>query len=86
VKEIRFSDHAFSKLDILASRNIIISREFVVEAICNPDKTESGSGDKIIAQKRLNEQLVVRVVYREFDAFILTITVYPGRRKRYEKN
>jgi hypothetical protein len=34
----------------------------------------------------LNENLVLRVVYREYEAFILVITLYLGRRSRYEKN
>jgi hypothetical protein len=29
---------------------------------------------------------VIRVVYREFSAFFLIITLYPGRISRYEKD
>ena len=62
MKEIRFSNHAQLKLEILTSHKIII------------------------AQRRLDEKLVLLVVYREFNAFILIITLYPGRRSRYEKD
>jgi hypothetical protein len=52
----------------------------------SPDKLEIGEEDKLIAQKRLDENLVLRVVYRDFGSFILIITLYPGRRSRYEKD
>jgi len=86
MKEIRFSDHAQLKLEVLASHEISIDRNFVIETVRSPDKLETGEVDKLIAQKRLAENLVLRVVYREFNAFILIITLYPGRRSRYEKD
>jgi hypothetical protein len=86
MKEIRFSDHAQLKMEVLASHKVIINADFVVETVRSPDKLETGEEDKLIAQKNLDENLVLRVVYREFSAFILIITLYPGRRSRYEKN
>lgn len=85
MKEIRFSDHARLKMEILASHNVHIDQDFVVGTVRSPDKIAIEE-DKLIAQKRLDETLVLRVVYREFNAFILIITLYPGRRSRYEKN
>ena len=58
----------------------------MIETVQSPDKLEAGEEDKLIAQKGLNEELVLRVVYREFNAFILIITLYPGRKSRYEKD
>ena len=86
MKEIRFSDHAKLKMEILANHTVTIDPNFVIETVRSPDKLETGEEDKLIAQKRLNETLVLRVVYREFNAFILIITLYPGRRSRYEQN
>ena len=63
-----------------------IDAEFIIEVVRSPDKLETGEEDKLIAQKRLSENLVLRVVYREFSTFILIITLYPGRRSRYEKD
>jgi hypothetical protein len=85
MKEIRFSNHAQLKLRVLANHAVTIDSAFVMETIRSPDKLETGE-DKLIAQKRLNDNLVLRVVYREFSAFILIITLYPGRRSRYEKD
>lgn len=65
---------------------MLISPDFILETIQSPDKLEIPEDNKRIAQKKFNEDLVIRVVYREFSAFILIITLYPGRRTRYEKN
>jgi hypothetical protein len=86
MKEIRFSEHAQLKMEVLATHGISIDRNFVTEAVRSPDKLETGEVDKMVAQKRLDENLVLRVVYREFNAFILIVTLYPGRRSRYEKD
>ncbi|MFP5273193.1 DUF4258 domain-containing protein [Coleofasciculus sp.] len=86
LKELRFSDHALFKLDLLSQRGIVIHQDFVIDTIQSPDRRELGEGEKITAQKNLDENLVLRVVYREYEAFILVITLYPGRRSRYEKN
>ena len=50
------------------------------------DSIEATEDGKLIAQKGVDESCVVRVGYREFKAFIVVITLYPGRRSRYEKN
>lgn len=84
-KEIRWSDHAKLKLKILKQRNLEISSEKVIETIRSPDTTFIES-EKAIAQAKFDERLVLRVVYREFNAFILIITLYPAKRSRYEKD
>ncbi len=86
MKEIRFSEHSQLKIEILANHGLTIEPEFIVETVRSPDRLEPGEEDKQIAQKRLDNDRVLRVVYREFNAFILIITLYPGRRSRYEKN
>ena len=73
-------------MEVLANHELTINPDFVIETVRFPDKLETGEEDKLIAQKRLGETLVLRVVYREFNAFILIITLYPGRRSRYEKD
>lgn len=86
MKEIRFSEHSQLKIEILANHGITINPEFIIETVRSPDKLEAGEEDKQIAQKRLDKNRVLRVVYREFNAFILILTLYPGRRSRYEKD
>jgi hypothetical protein len=65
-KEIRFSEHAELKLEVLANHDVTIDPNFVIEVVRYPDKLEQ-EGDKFIAQKRLTDELVLRVVYREFN-------------------
>ena len=86
MKEIRFSDHSQIKLKILNEHRMGVTKDFVLETLIKPDKREIFEDNKRIAQKRWNNSLVLRVVYREFSSFILIITLYPGRRSRYEKN
>jgi len=86
MKEIRSSDHAKAKLEVLAKHGVIVSTEFIEATVRMPDKLEINEDGKFTAQKRLNEKLVLGVVYREFAEFILLITLYPGRRSRYEKD
>jgi hypothetical protein len=86
LKEIRFSDHAKLKINLLCDRSVAVSEAFTIEVVRSPDQLEIAEEDKLIAQKRLNEKLVLRVVYREYESFILIITLYPGMRSRYEKD
>lgn len=86
MKEIRFSQHSEIKLNILNSSGILIDSEFVRETIQFPERLETKEGNKRIAQKKLNDNLVLRVVYRDFSSFILVITLYPGRKTRYEQD
>ncbi len=83
-KSIELSQHAVLKIEVLATHGITISPEVIQDAIRAPDKVESSGGEKYIAQKILNETLVLRVVYREYADRILVITHYPGRGSRYE--
>lgn len=84
-KEIRWSEHAQFKLDLLNQRSIEISTDVVIEVIRKPN-TLIQEKNKKIAQSRITEELVLRVVYREFSSFILIITLYPGKISRYEKD
>lgn len=86
MKEIRFSNHAQLKMEVLANHGVMIASSFVIETIRSPDKLEARDENKLIAQKRLDTNSVLRVVYREFSALIVIITIYPGRRSRYEKD
>jgi hypothetical protein len=86
IKEVRFSDHAQLKIDVLAGHEIVIDTNFVIGTVRSPDRLVPGGKDKLIAQKRLDDNLLLRVVYREFNAFILIITIYPAKRSRYEKD
>ncbi|MEQ8999100.1 MAG: hypothetical protein RID53_21580 [Coleofasciculus sp. B1-GNL1-01] len=42
LKELRFSDHALFKLDLLSQRGIVIHQDFVIDTIQAPDRRELG--------------------------------------------
>lgn len=50
MKEIRFSDHARLKMEVLAGHGVSIESEFVIEVVRSPDKLETGEEDKLIAK------------------------------------
>lgn len=85
-KEIRLSEHAIAKLQTLAELGLPLTSDLVVQIIRSPDRLENGEEGKYIAQRPMDDRRVLRVVYQEFAAFILVITIYPGRRSRYEKD
>ena len=84
--DIEFSKHALLKISLLEAHGIKISKEIIEDVVQFPDKTEKGYKDRLIAQKRYKDEHVLRVVYEKHLERIFIITVYPGRRSRYEKN
>ncbi len=86
MKFIVFSLHAIEKIKILRKHNISVDKKFIENAVANPDKVESGYKERIIAQKMLDKNHVLRIVYEESEESLRIITMYPGRKKRYEKD
>ena len=83
---IKHSDHLLLKIELLKAHGIDISTEKIDDIIRLPDKIEMGYKDRLIAQKRLDDKHVIRVIYEKQGETMLAITVYPGRRSRYEKD
>lgn len=84
--DIEFSLHSLLKIQILRSHGIDVSKEIVEDIIRNPDRTDVGYKERLIAQKGFDETRVLRVVYETLPDKLYVVTVYPGRRSRYEKN
>jgi len=80
---IRLSRHAREKLDILARHGVHITEADIVATVREPDHLED-ERFPMIAQRRHGERHVLRVVFRREGDDIVVITVYPGRRQRYE--
>jgi hypothetical protein len=83
---VRFSDHAHLKLEILKTHGILLDRELIEDVVLRPQKLEQGYGGRKIAQKGLDPDHVLRVVYEEHPEELVIITFYPGRRERYDKD
>ena len=86
MKEIIFSKHALLKIEILRAHGIILEEKFLKNALKNPDRIDRGYKDRFIAQKKLDHDHVLRIVYEEQVDSLSVITLYPGRRERYEKD
>lgn len=84
--EIEFSLHSLLKLEILKAHGIEISKEFVENTIRSPDKIVTGYRGRLVAQKVINGDHVLRVVYEKKDGKVFVVTIYPGRRSRYEED
>ncbi|MBT9132942.1 MAG: hypothetical protein DDT33_01473 [Firmicutes bacterium] len=84
--DIEFSLHSLLKIEILRSHGIDVSKEIVENVVLTPDKIDEGYKDRLIAQKGFDETRVLRVVYETLPDKIYVVTVYPGRRSRYEKD
>ncbi len=83
---IEFSLHSLLKIEILKAHGVNVSKEIIEDIIRNPDRIDIGYKERIIAQKRFDDTHVLRVVYEEFPDKKYIITVYPGRRSRYEED
>ena len=84
--DIEFSQHSLLKIDILKSHGIDVSKEIVENVVRTPDRIDAGYKERLIAQKGFDETRVLRVVYEALPDKLYIVTVYPGRRSRYEKN
>ena len=84
-RTVRFTRHAQDKFALLAAHGFLVSEEQVRQTVLSPERVED-RGTERIAQKRVSDSHVLRVVYRIQDKVIVIITFYPGRRERYEDN
>jgi hypothetical protein len=85
-KTIQFTSHALVKIQVLRDHGMKVSKETIENTIRAPDQHEWGYGERRVAQRAVDEDHVLRVVYEETEAEIIVITMYPGKRRRYEKN
>lgn len=83
---VEFTDHALYKISLLKAHGFEITETSVAEIIDYPDKIEEGFEGRLIAQKVIDAQHVLRVVFETKKNKVLVVTLYPGRRIRYEKN
>lgn len=82
---IIFTKHAEDKFEILKRHKFLILKKQVVDVIENPDFIDKSRLPLLIAQRKIDSDYVLRVVYKQESGVIKVITFYPGRRKQYEK-
>jgi len=79
---VTFTRHAEEKFKMLAQHGFMVTREQVQVTVMAPDLTLPQSEGRFLAQKRLSERHVLRVIYRCQEDERIVITFYPGRRDR----
>ena len=84
VKRIVFSSHAQEKFDILWRHGVRLTKEQVEDTVRRPLKVGPAFKGRMVAQKLLDADHLIRVIYEEEDDIINIITFYPARRDRYE--
>jgi len=84
--DVRYTGHARGKFELLARYGVRVSPTMVEDTIRNPDTMmpDPSGGGRTIAQRRMSDRHVLRVVFRREDNVAVVITFYPGRRSRYE--
>lgn len=84
--EIRFTKHVLAKFSVLRRHGVRISRFEVIATVRAPKIIDYRRLPLFIAQKSLDAQRVLRVVYKIERKTVIIITFYPGRKSQYEKN
>ena len=84
VKRIVFSSHAEEKFDILWRHGVNLTKEQVEDTVGKPQRVGPAYEGRKVAQKGLDAEHLIRVIYEEEDDIINIVTFYPARRDRYE--
>lgn len=84
--QIIFTEHAKLKLQILKRHGFEVTQKMVREIVRSPDRVVRGYKRRKVAQKVINGEHVLRVVYEEYPQELRIVTVYPRRRERYEQD
>jgi hypothetical protein len=83
-KTIVHTAHARQKYQILKRHACVITEEAVMETVEEPDSLREGRRNRLIAQRAVNREHVLRVIYEKQGNTIVIIAFYPARRERYE--
>lgn len=81
--KVVYTPHAELKFKILEEHGVKITKSQVKGTVLRPDRVTKGRKGRLIAQKIMDEEHLLRVIYEEKEN-IEIITFYPTRRKRYE--
>jgi hypothetical protein len=81
-RKVRFTKHAREKFEVVKHYGFEIDEEEVVKTIQDPARVDK-KGTQYLAIRAINAKYALRVVYEERKDYLLVITFYPVRRKRY---
>lgn len=81
---IRYTRHAREKFALLARYGFPVTEQQVEETMHYPALVTEQSGGRLLAQRSLSKEHLLRVVYRTDGKVATVITFYPAHRRRYE--
>lgn len=81
--KVKFTKHANEKFDLLKQYSFEVSQKQVENAILQPDLLNEKDG-QFLATKIISRRHAIRVVYEVRKDFLVVITFYPVRRRRYD--
>ena len=79
-----FTKHALEKFIILKKHKFCITRKQVIITLEKPDLIDFSRFPLFIAQKKIDDKHVLRVVFKKEQYQIKIITFYPGRVRKYK--
>ena len=79
---ITFTKHATEKFDVLRNYGFEVQRKQIVQTILDPESFHE-RGNQFFATRAIDSKHAVRVVYEKRKDYLVVITFYPVRRKRY---
>ena len=82
--KFHFTKHAISKFLKTRKAGFSITRKQIKQTIISAKRVEDRPDKTSIAMTVIDDNHVLRVVYRRENDIIVIITFYPGRRKAYE--
>lgn len=82
---IVFTKHAKDKFNILKTHKFSVSKRQVIKTVQKPELVDYSRPPLLIAQRKIDRNHVLRVVYKKEQKVIKIITFYPGRITQYEK-
>lgn len=80
-----FTKHANKKFKILKRHEFLVTKRQVLETLEHPEIIDYSRFPLSIAQRQIDREHVLRVVYKKEEEVIKVITFYPGRKEHYEK-
>lgn len=83
-KPIRLTSYARAKFAFLRAHSFNVAIEDVQRTVLEPDRVSRARMGRWVAQTRVSERHLLRVIYEETPHERVVITFYPARRSRYE--
>ena len=81
---IIFTKHAHDKFEILKNHKFVVAKPQVLKTLQAPELIDRSRSPLLIAQRKIDKNHVLRVVYKQQSGNIIVITFYPGRTNQYE--